>query len=177
MLHIQLAALALASTALAVSGCGSSKTGSTTTAASTTTPTATAITTSTVSVATGKPLTRAQLIAKGDAICAITNTKRLGATASSKAELVRTLPQLALYNGEESESLSKLVPPASMAHDWTLIVNDLHLYGEYANSAAQYAKENQEKTAGHQYEKAIKLIEQVMSTGRRDGFKYCSLAR
>ena len=68
MLHSQLAALALAATTLAVSGCGgSSKTEPAKTTASTTSGTA--------KTESGAPLTRAEFIARGEAICAHANAE------------------------------------------------------------------------------------------------------
>ncbi len=143
MLHLQLIALGLTAGALVVSGCGgSSKTGSTasvaaatstTTETTATTPTVTA---ATVKVATGTPLTRTTLIAKGDAICARTNTKLSAMSVTGEAAFRRALPQVAIYDSTESNELSKLVPPPSLASDWTRIINAAHLYSEYVNRIA-----------------------------------------
>lgn len=172
MLHIQIAALALAATALVVSGCGSSKAASTTTA-STTAATST-VTTTPIKLATGTPLTRAQLIAQGDAICASTLTKFGTITVKTKAEFLRVLPEGAIYLTTEAEELGKLVPPASMIHDWTQIVNDIHFASEYTTRSDRYFKEKQANTANQLYAKANKLVKQSRVIAARDGFKRCS---
>jgi hypothetical protein len=186
MLYAQLAALALAATALVASGCGGSSksqssSSSTIAAATTTTATAAPAPTTpstTVAVATGKPLSRSQLIAQGDAICARTTTKLLPITIESKSQFERLIPQIAIYDKTEATELSKLVPPASMARDWTQIVNDIHLYGEDISRVAQDYQANNENAAGQLYHTAVDIVlEQRTAVAKRDGFKHCSLAR
>jgi hypothetical protein len=171
MLHTQLAALALAAMATVASGCGSSKTGSATTAASTS-PTTTA---PPATVATGKPLSRARWIAAGDAICESTQTKVNALHGRTSAELLRDIPQAAVYYAAEAESMSKLVPPKSMAHDWETIVDDVHVYGEYTNTAIQNAKEHHGLLTAAFREKIAKLQASMIATAKRDGFKWCSI--
>jgi hypothetical protein len=127
-----------------------------------------------VTFAAGKPLTRAQLIARGDAICATTTTKLMAIAPRTNTEVKRALPQVAIYLGSEAEDLSRLVAPASMTHDWTLIVNDIHLIGEYESRAYQYFQEKQEQAGGHLYVEANKLNAQSKEIAKRAGFKQCS---
>lgn len=180
MLHARFAAFAVAaSTALAASGCGSSKPASTSSVASPTTTTTVppSVATTPVTLATGKPLTRAQLISRGDAICASAITKLTATTVRSTPEFARVLPQAAIYLGTEAEGLSRLVPPASMTRDWTRIVNDIHFASEYTTKSAQYLKEKLEKSAGQLYAKANLLNAQSKAIAKRDGFKRCSRVR
>lgn len=180
MLHAWFAAFSLAATtALAASGCGSSKPSPTSSAASATTATTTpsSVPTTPVTLATGRPLTRAQLIARGDAICASAITKLTATTVRSTPEFARALPQAAIYLGAEAEGLSRLVPPASMTHDWTLIVNDIHFASQYVSRSAQYFKEKLERSAGQLYAKANLLNTQSKAIARRNGFKGCSRVR
>jgi hypothetical protein len=172
MLFIQLATLTAATAAVVTSGCGSSKTGSAASIAHATTPT-----TATVPLAIGKPLTRAQLIAQGDAICASTNAKIKAISAKTNAEIINALPQAAIYYNAEAESLSKLVPPASISRDWSQIVNDIELTSRYTSGTARYAKENQKKTAARLYKEGLKLRERWLAIAKRDGLKVCSEAR
>jgi hypothetical protein len=180
MLRTQFAAFALAAAALATSGCGSSKAGSATTGTATTTTTTTttsSTSTSPATFATGKPLTRAQLIARGDAICASTNAKFAAIIAKTRPEFVHLLPQAAVYLGTEAEGLSRLVPPTSMSGDWTQIVNNIHFASEYVTRVARYFQEKQEKAANQLYEKANKLNSQSEAIAKGDGFKHCSRFR
>ncbi len=175
MLHLQFAMLALATTMFAASGCGSSKQAPTSSTGSKTIATATSsVGTTTAPLATGKPLTRAQLIAQGDAICATATRKLTAVAARSEPELVRLLPQAAINLETEAKGLSRLVPPASMTHDWTQIINKIHFASEYVTRVTQYIKEKQEKTAGQLYEKAGYLYKQSKAIAKRDGFKRCS---
>ncbi len=188
MLHIQLMTLGIAVSALAVAGCGgSSKTGSTasvadaTTTAATTATTATTtaapptVTATTVKVATGKPLTVTTLIAKGDAICARTNTKISTISVKSEADFKRVLPQVAIYNSIESNELDKLVPPASLASDWARIINAAHLYSTYVNRIASDAQTSSyASTSGPLIQTAESVHRQMASMARHDGFKHCA---
>lgn len=179
MLQAQLAAFALVAMTLVASGCGSTKSASTSSAASSTAAAATvpAVITTPATLAAGKPLTSGQLIAQGDAICASTLTKLTSMSARSTGEFVRFLPQAAIYLGTEAESLSKLVPPPSMSHDWTQIVNDIHFASEYVNRVAQYAREKQEMAVRQLYAKANELNTQAKAIAKREGFQRCSRVR
>jgi hypothetical protein len=177
MLHTQLAALALAASAVIASGCGSSKTETTTTTASATTAstaatTTPAVNTTPVKVTTGIPLSRTVWLSQGEAICASTAAKLATLSARTQAQLMRELPLAAAYDLVESEELSKLVPPKSMAHDWELIVTDLHLSSEYTNQAALYIKTTH-NIDGPAYTKASHFNHEVAIIAKRDGFKQC----
>ena len=173
MLHAQIAALVLAATTLATAGCGgSSKTGSTgastgpaaasTTAASTTTK-----------LAAGKPLTRAELIAKADAICKQFNAQRKLVKFRSTADYVRLLPVMAGYEATVHAKLGNLVPPASIANEWQQIVGG---FQQMANASAEVA----EDVRTHNYVAARSLlasfqhvVSQTDPVAKRIGFKDC----
>ncbi len=179
MLHTQLAALVLAATSLAASGCGgSSKTETTTSTATTaaaTGTTAQALPPATpAAIAPGKPLTRAQLIATADAICASANKKVDTVNEVTQSQIEHGFPQAAIYESAETEELAKLVPPAEMAHDWAVIVGDFHRYVDYANAAARYADAKNLKAAIPLFKPAEAIHERLNAIAKRDGFKYCS---
>jgi hypothetical protein len=183
MLLISVAALALGAVALAAAGCGgsSSKTDSVSAASATTAPTNSAATLPTtapaIKLASGTPLSRSTWIARGDAICARTNTKLATISVKSVTELERTLPQIAIYTRTESTDLSKLVPPTPMTRDWAQIVDSLQLYSEYASGIARYLLAKDESAARPLFHTAVKLHEQTFATALRDGFRHCSHAR
>ena len=185
MLHTTLAVLALAAIALALAGCGkSSKTESTATSAATTS--APAQTTSTqpatttapvheIKLASGAPLARSVWIAKGDAICARAHIVRNAQTAKTEADIVRLVPRVAGYDHLEAVELGRLVPPAGMASDWKVLVNDAQeaselvaKLGEYA-AAKRYSRDAQPILA-----MARRLLRQTEAVAGRDGFKKCS---
>jgi hypothetical protein len=192
MSHTQLAALALTAASLALSGCGgSSKTtastitattsadstpATSTTAASTSLPPAT-----TVKVAVGTPLTRAQLIAKSDAICARVNaevdkisTKVNAPPSVAQREFLEGFPKVARYETTETNELSKLVPAASLAQDWELIISDFHRYVQYADASAHAAEAKDINAITPLIQPAEALHAKLNAIAKRDGFKSCS---
>jgi len=181
MLHTQLAALALAATTLAASGCGgSSKTTSTTTAANTSAPatTAAAPTTSTASVenksTSGKPLTQAELIAKADAICARVNAKRSTIAISTAQQYATLVPQLASYEQAAVAELAALVPPASMANDWNLIVAGSRQLADNTTKLGEDAKAEDFSSLHTLVASNEKTQAQLTATAKRAGFKDCA---
>jgi hypothetical protein len=173
MLRIQFAAMALATAALlTASGCGgSSKDASTTTvnAATTTPPTGT-----TPKVATGAPLTRAQLITRANTICVNTNNKRAAIVVVHPSEYARELPQAAIYATTETNELSELVPPAALAHDWSKLLDYFHLYAEYTNAFARYTQTHTTNTSGPLLEKAEGIHQRLATIATRDGLTHCA---
>jgi hypothetical protein len=174
MSRAKFAALTLATTALAASGCGgSSKTGSTeatTAATSPTTPATTAATTH----PTGTPLTRAALIAKGDAICARANAKTSVLTANSVQAFARVYPQIAIYNRTEAAELGRIVPPPSLAGDWARMIADLEQHSRYIDEVAHDIDTHADRAIAHPFSQAGTLIADLIETGKRDGFAHCS---
>jgi hypothetical protein len=137
MLHSQLAALALAATTLAASGCGgSSKTGPTgATAASTTT-------TTTTKAASGKPVTPADsiLIAKAGAICKRITAQSASLNFRTRQAIARSIPQFASYQQAALAELRKLVPSASLAHEWQQFEASAHALASDTTRIGEYAK-------------------------------------
>lgn len=183
----RLTALALAAAGLAASGCGgsSSKTGSISTSADATTGTATSAsapaTTTTpviiakVKVASGKPLTRAQWIAKGDAICARVNAELETVSSKTIAELRRTLPQSAAYERVAVAELAKLVPPTAMVNDWQQFLTDTLQSAEDAVKLGESVGPGQDVLKSPLATTIRAVREQMTKVAKRDGFKACSL--
>lgn len=180
MLHTQLAPLALAVTALAISGCGgSSKTTSTATATS-----ASATTTGTTTTAaapasssesgTTKALTRAELIAKANAICARVKAKGATITVTTRQDYVTLLPSLVTYLQTAVAEMSKLTPPASLANDWQTIVADNRTLAETAGQIVTYANANDLKATSAIVSTLKQTGTQLANVTRRDGFTSCT---
>lgn len=184
MLHAQLAALALAATTLAASGCGgSSKTTSTdspaaaTTAAQSTTSaqiTPAVTTAEVIKVQAGTPLSRTVWIAKGDAICARTNTKLSVGTAHTTQQLAQDLPRAASYDHTEAMELSKIVPPADKASDWQQVITGFQKFGELTAQAGEELKNSTFSASSAVLIKATAVQRQATIIAMRDGFKQCS---
>jgi hypothetical protein len=180
----QLAALVLATTALAAAGCGSSsKSGSATTAASTAAPSTTVATTTTsnrlppavtVPVASGKPLTRAQWLAKGDAICAHLFKELKPLSIKGTEELPRVLPQAAAYERAAVAELAKLVPPASKARHWQTILRTTLRSAEAEAKLAEYGKLGAAITKSPVATAMIALQKHLGEMAKHEGFKVCS---
>jgi hypothetical protein len=148
MLRTQLAALAAIS--LAVSGCGgSSKTG---------------------------PLTRAELIAKADAICARFHTELHAHGSKTPQELARNVPLLASYEQTAGAELRKLTAPASMANDWKQIVDSVQTLANDTAKVAPYAKENKLQAAQSLISEGQQVQQQALAMAKRDGFNQCAQA-
>jgi hypothetical protein len=177
MLHAQLGALALAATALVASGCGgSSKSGTTHTVvatAATTTANSSTVPTAGEKVAAGKPLTRAELVARANAICGSTHTKLSAISVKTGEQFTRVLPQIAIYDSVEFKELRKLTPPASMAHEWARIVGGVHLYSEYVNRIANYAQANNSTSAAPLFRAANALHRQLVALAAHNGIRHC----
>ena len=183
MSRTRIIALALAATAFTAGGCGGSSKatstasgGTTATATQTTTAAASQTTTTAVKLASGKPLTRAQWIAKGDAICARLNTQLSATVVKSPSDLERVLPQATLYERSALAQLSSLVPPSRYRSPWLHLLSNVEHWA--ANSAAMAA----ETHSGHfkintrLFETTDAYHENFASIARHSGFKVCSVA-
>jgi hypothetical protein len=190
VLQAHLAALALAAITLAASGCGGSKTAATTAAASSTAPsipttnsaptTATSTTTTPtpvvgVKLASGKPLTRAQWLAKGDAICGRLNAQLAATPVKSIQEFTRVLPQAAAYERAELAQLVKLVPPTSKASEWQTFLVNTQQWAENSTRLGQLAQTSPIKLTNPLVTTTRKLHERLAHLAGHDGFKECSL--
>jgi len=177
MLFSYLATLAFATMALATSGCGgSSKSGTTHTVvatAATTTADSATVPTGGEKVAAGKPLTRAKLVARANAICGSTHTKLSAISVKTGEQFTRVLPQIAIYDSAEFKELSKLTPPASMAHEWSRILGGVHLYSEYVNRIANYAQANNSTSAAPLFRAANALHRQLVVIAAHNGVRHC----
>ena len=196
MLHTHLAALVLTATTIAMAGCGgSSKSGQATTSATTTTPTtsstATTATTGTgattnagstatlpavkVQIASGKPLTKAQWISQGDAICARLSKELKAVSVKVSGELPRVLPRAAAYERAAAIEFAKLVPPTSRASDWQQYVNETLQWAEGTTKVAETAKLGDAITETPLVRATTATYEHLLKLAKHDGFKVCSI--
>jgi hypothetical protein len=176
MPRTRLAALALAATTVAVAGCGgSTKSSSQTTASSGTPPESVSHTDSVAqSKAPTKQLTRAELIARGDEICARVNARRNAITIRTPADVALLVP-LAAYERTAFDELGNLTPPASMAADWKIIVATAQALAEDTGKAGETAGKTNAQAAAHGPLMAFRQAQQLLSvTAARAGFKDCA---
>jgi hypothetical protein len=185
LMQIVTLALALATTMLGAAGCGSSsKDGTSSTAASTTAsstiataPAPLPTTTAALTIATGKPLTHAQLIAAGDPICARANLKLKTMSSATRQDTARLLPQAAGYEHIQATELSKLVPPASLASDWKQIVAGIQKFSELSIKASEYLQAKNTSAAASIVQAANITQRQLTAIAKRNGFKACAVVR
>lgn len=182
MLRTILVAFALVSSILMVTGCGgSSKSGETKTSTVTTgTSNTSADTTATVpqvivKPASGKPLTRASWIAKGDAICKRTNIQIEALHVKVAAELPRILPQSAAYERAEVASLSKLVPPPAEASNWQKFLTATLQWAEGSDKLAELGRYGDSIMSTPLATTVTQIHERAMRIARRTDFKECSV--
>lgn len=181
-----LATLAVAASALATGCGGSSKPASRPTKTNTpatrpTTPSNTPATSASstlptveVHIASGKALSRAQWIARGDAICAHTNAEINTVHVKATAELPRVLPQVAAYERIEVNQLAKLVPPTTNATAWhRFLVNKLQI-AEGATKLVQFASLGDAITRAPLYHAMTQTHEQAAKIARKNGFQQCA---
>ena len=145
--------LAIAASALTFAGCGNS---SKTDAAST--------------------LSRAELIAKGDVICASVHTNYHANGYSTPQSIARLAPRVAAYEQAGVTEMRKLIPPPSMVHDWQQIINGDQAVAVATAKFGQDAKENNLKAATPLIAAIRRPQEQALAIAKRDGFKNCSQA-
>jgi hypothetical protein len=187
VLQTYLAAAVLAASALVAAGCGGSSKGNgsaaTSTAASTTTsPTTgqTAIpviaTGEPIKLRSGKPLSRKEWVARGDAVCTIANKKLDSSIVRTLQDWQRVLPQAAGWERVEAMELSKIVPPAAFAGDWQQIVTGVQRFSEYTAKAGEYALVNNMSAAQPVTAKGEAVREHTANLAKRYGFKECSIA-
>jgi hypothetical protein len=88
----------------------------------------------TIHPSTGKPLTQAQWVAKGDAICAKLIGQQTLLRINNLNELPRVIPQMLIYTRATIAALSKLTPPTNKTNDWQTF---LSLKSQWVRGAAQ----------------------------------------
>jgi hypothetical protein len=155
MLHTHLAALALAAIVFAVSGCGSSGGSGSSSSKS------------------DAALTKAELNAKGDAICERIFV-RLHATPYRTSQAIgRLAPGLAAYEQTQVAEMRKLVPPPSMASDWSEIVENSQIIANDTAKLGEDAEHNDFKAATPLFTASRATQTKVQPIAERDGFKRC----
>jgi DICT domain-containing protein len=141
----RLTALALAATVL-VAGCGGSKT-----------------------------LTRSQLAAKAEPICAHIQEK-LGAVFSAKSpqSVSHAAAEFAAYDRQATAELAKLSPPGSMASDWKAIVTGYEVAGSAVAKLGQDAIPTKDKPGSGDVTAFTDAQHNRTVTAQRNGFNHCA---
>jgi hypothetical protein len=164
-------AVALAASALAATGCGGS-TSSSSQSASHAASTASASTANASSGGAG-PLTRAQMIAKVNAICLGINAKRAGVHFTTEQDVARLMPPLAAYEHAAVAELRKLVPPASMVKGAQEIVSGFQTVADVTVKAGEYAARHKLEHTQKLSAEMTRATHKVQVAGEREGFPEC----
>jgi hypothetical protein len=177
MTRTRISACALAATALAVAGCGGSKSSGSTSSASQTTSIQAASTsptqTATQSRPSGPPLSRAELVAKADAICAGVNAKRASITLRSSQDYTTKLPPLAAYEQAAVARMGTLTPPASMASNWKQMLADSGTIATNTAKVAGYAEAGNHAVTRQLILSSNAAQQRIATIAARYGFKVC----
>lgn len=149
-----LAALALAATVLAASGCGES-------------------------TGTTKPLTRAELIVRGDAICRRINARLAATTVGKGGGFGQLMPPLAAYEHAAVLEMRKLTPPASMADGWGQVIGGAQMLADATAKIGEYAKANNNTLPTTPPTRAAFTAagagtRQMIAAAHREGFDDCA---
>jgi hypothetical protein len=181
MLRAAFFTLALMAFALAAVGCGktsgsgaATQTKSSASATSTATPASQTTPTAHVQTTAGAPLTHAQWIAKGDAVCAKLIAQLNLMKVKSVSEIPRLIPQELVYMHAEIAALSKLTPPADKTSDWQQLLN---LKQAWAEGIAQLSTNPQfarTLSTSPVFRAAAATRLRADKIAKRDGFNHCS---
>jgi hypothetical protein len=123
-----------------------------------------------------KPLTRAQLLARADAVCRRVNKRLSSVTIKTQKDLVRVLPKVAGYEQQSLAELSKLIPPASLADDWKTIITGAQTIADNTAKLTEAARTKDLKTVHVLLSEVGKVQQHTTAIAKRDGFKDCSQA-
>jgi hypothetical protein len=143
--HRSKAGIALMAIALAASGCGSSS----------------------------KPLTRAELTAKANAICKTVTAKVSSKSVNTEQQISRVASELASFEQTELADLSKLVPPAELETDWKKFVAGAQTLAENTAKLGEYAKAKNLKAGKTLILSSENTQKQMVVIAKRDGLTAC----
>ena len=165
MSHIWRAPLAIATLAFALAGCGGSSDESTDGGASNDAP-----------AAETQPLTKAELITKGDAIC--TEMKNAVEAIDGSTETPETIADgvektVGAYETMIAD-LRKLTPPTELAGDYQAWLAGNDEYKAMLTQFADVARKNDEAAAQQLQPKMEAKTEELTSMSKGIGFKVCT---
>jgi hypothetical protein len=120
-----------------------------------------------------KPLTRAELTAKADAICKTVTAKISSKTVNTQQQIGRVAGELASFEQTALTGLSKLVPPAELESDWKRFVAGAQTLAENTAKIGEYARANNLKAAKGLITSSEATQKQMVAIAKRDGLGAC----
>jgi hypothetical protein len=122
-----------------------------------------------------KPLTRAQLTAKANAICRRVNAKLASVgTIKGTAQIARVTSRLSAFEQSTLAQLSALVPPAALESDWKRFVDGAQSLAEATAKLGEDAATKKPNAIGPLLASAEATQRRMTTLARRDGFTACA---
>ncbi|MGH2879520.1 MAG: hypothetical protein ACRDK4_07950 [Solirubrobacteraceae bacterium] len=128
------------------------------------------------SPSTSGSLTRAELIAKADVICARVHVEYHANGYTTKASIARLAPILAGDEQTAVDELRGLRAPASMVSDWNMIIDNAQTTATDTAKLGQLAKEGKFDQAAPLFNANQQNEHRALAVAARDGFKECATA-
>jgi hypothetical protein len=121
-----------------------------------------------------KPLTRAQLVSRANALCTHVHAeiKNIG-PAKTPQELVRLTRKLAGFEQHALESMRSLQPPPALAADWKHMIEGAEEVAESAGTLSTDAQLKKEKAEREALEHIVHVEKNISPIVARDGFTNC----
>jgi hypothetical protein len=121
-----------------------------------------------------KPLSRAQLVDRTDALCTRVQKKMKTVGPADGAQgLARVARKLASFEQQELESMRMLTPPTSLASDWKALIEGVEEISESAATLSTDVRFKQNKHAIEALKQIGQVERRVSVIVKRDGFKNC----
>jgi hypothetical protein len=120
-----------------------------------------------------KPLTRAELTAKANAICKTVAAKVSSKSANNEQQIARVASELASFEQTALVNLSKLVPPAELETDWKQFVSGAQTLAENTAKLGEYARSKNLKAGKALILSSENTQKQMVAIAKRDGLTAC----
>jgi hypothetical protein len=124
-----------------------------------------------------KPLTRAQLTARANAICREVKTRLEAATkgqsANTPQQFARLASKVAGFEEKALADLTKLVPPPALEADWKRFVAGAQTLAEDTSQLSEYAAAKKTAAAKRLIASAESTQKQAAAAAKRIGLKDC----
>lgn len=124
--------------------------------------------------ASSKALTRAELVAKADAICGRLHRIHASMSIKTRQDVGVVLPRVASYEQAAIGELEKLTPSESMAADWKQILAADRRLANYTRMYAQSVAADNSRAARALLSSAVNVQKTMAAAAQRDGFKECA---
>lgn len=172
--------VALAASVLALIGAGCGEGGKSSSAVTRSNQTTASIGTQSSATQSSEPakaLTKAELVAKADAICYGINAKRSAIRISKLQDYALLVIPFGAYERTAVVELNKLVPPPSLAAAWNEILAGARTQAQATAEISEYIKQHKSLDGTQSIAAALTRATHEMTTAaKREGFADCAQA-